>query len=301
MPCPLRLCTTSPLLLLINHYKKHLLMHLTKLLTGFLLLAILSSCEKDAIPAYEPLTGNGRGLRATACSEFAYADSIFYLSNKLNNYTIKPTTALSGTFSAEPYGLAINPTTGAINISASETGLTYSVYYVKAGTTDTCTRSITISGIDFPNSLYVLSQNDTLAVPTYKGIAPAMVGTSNLSFDVVSGLVNSMTLQSQGISINSKTGSVNLKKTLSNGILGLKPANGTSVTVRLYYKINDASKGALNHIDLRFTYYSKVSDVPASLLKKVGLATTKSSAGARSGADGGGGAKPRPPEIVIVG
>ncbi|WP_018623022.1 hypothetical protein [Spirosoma luteum] len=275
-------------------------MHLTKLLTGFLLLSILSSCEKDIIPSDGLMTGIDRGLRATACSEFAYADSIFYLNNKSTKYIVKPTTTLAGAYGAKPYGLVIDPATGAINISASETGLTYTVFYVKAGTTDTCTRNITIAGIDFANSLYDLSQNDTLAIPTFKGVAPAMVGTNNLSFDVVNGMTNSTTLQSQGISINPRTGSVNLKKTLSSGVLGVKPANGASATVRLYYKINDASQGALNHIDLRFTYYSKVSDVPASLLKKVGVTTTQSSAGARSAADGGG-AKPRPPEIVIVG
>jgi hypothetical protein len=275
-------------------------MRITKLLTGCLLLFIFSSCEKDVIPADGSLTGGDRGLRTTACSEFAYADSTFYLNNKVTNYTVKPTTVLAGTFGAKPYGLVIDPATGAINISKSETGLTYTVFYVKTGTTDTCTHNITIAGIDFSNSLYVLNQNDTLAIPTFKGIAPALAGTNSLSFDVVSGLANSMTLQSQGIEINSKTGSINLKKTLSSGVLGVKPASGTSVTVRLYYKINDASKGALNHIDLRFTYYSKVSEVPASLLNKVGV-TTQSSAGARAAAADGGGATPRPPEIVIVG
>ena len=276
-------------------------MHITKLLTGCLLLFISSSCQKDIMPADGPLTGNDRGRRTTACSEFAYADSTYYLTNKSTNYIVKPTTALAGTYGAKPYGLVIDTNTGAININKSETGLTYTVFYVKTGTTDTCTRSITIAGIDFANSLYVLSKNDTLAIPTFKGVAPSMVGTNNLSFDVVSGMLNSATLQSQGIAINSKTGSVNLKKTLSSGILGSKPVNGTSVTVRLYYKINDASQGALNHIDLRFTYYSKVSDVPASLLKKVGVTTTQSSAGARSAADDGGTRPPRPPEIVIVG
>lgn len=276
-------------------------MHLTKLLTGFLLLSILSSCEKDIIPSNEPLAGGDRRLRTNACSEFAYADDTFYLNSKVTKYIVRPITSLKGTFGAKPYGLVIDPNTGAINISASETGLTYTVFYVKAGTTDTCTRNLTIAGIDFANSLYDLSKNDTLATPSFKGIAQSMVGTSSSNFDVVSGLMNTHTLQSVGISINSKTGSVNLKKTLSSGLLGTKPANGSSVTVRLYYRINDASQGALNHIDLRFTYYSKISDIPDSLLSKLGVATKQSSAGARSSADGGGGAKPRPPEIVIVG
>lgn len=282
-------------------------MYLTKLLTGCLLLFIFSSCEKDVIPADGSLTGGDRGLRTTACSEFAYGDSTFYISNKLTDYVVKPTTALKGTYGAKPYGLAIESTTGAINISKSETGLTYTVFYVKNGTTDTCTRNVTIAGIDFTNSLHVLSQNDTLVTPTLKGVAPSLVGTSSLNFDVVSGLLNTLTLQSQGIAVNPKTGTIDLKKTLSSGLLGIKPANGTSIIVRLYYKINDASQGALNHIDLRFSYYSKVSDVPASLLNAVGVTPTKPSAGARSAADDGGGShgdtgnKCRPPEIVIVG
>ncbi len=278
-------------------------MRITKLLTGCLLLFILSSCEKDVIPADGPLTGSDRGLRTSVCSEFAYDDAVFYLKNKVKNYIVNPKKALVGTYGATPYGLIIDPATGAINVNASETGLTYRVFYVRTGTTDTCTHSVTIAGIDFANSLYVMSQNDTLATPTFRGVAPSMLGGSNLSFDVASGLTNSVTLQSQGIAIDSKTGSINLKKTLQSGILGIKPANGASVTVRLYYRINDASQGALNHLDLRFTYYRKISDVPARLLEKIGVPITQSTAGARSAADdgGGGGAKPRPPEIVIVG
>ena len=285
--------------------KKHVPTHLSKLLTGCLLLFIISSCERDVIPANESLTGGDRGsLRTIACSEFAYADSIFYISSKLTDYIVKPTKALAGTYGAQPYGLAIEPTTGAINISKSETGLTYTVFYVKTGTTDTCTRNVTIAGIDFANSLHVLSKSDTLVIPALKGVSTSLVGTNSLNFDVVSGLLSSLTLQNQGIAVNPKTGAINLKKTLGSGVLGIKPANGTSVIVRLYYKINDASQGALNHIDLRFSYYSKVSDVPASLLKKVGITTIN--AGARSAADddgggGNGGNKCRPPEIVIVG
>ena len=279
-------------------------MNLSQLLTGCLFLFILSSCEKEVVPTAGPLAGNDGALRTGACSEFNYADSTFYLSTRLLDYVVKPAKALTGTYGATPFGLSINSSTGAINVSKSETGLTYTVYYVKTGTTDTCTRAITIAGIDFADALYVLSENDTLAKPTFKGIAPSMIGTSSLSFDVVSGLLNSLSLQSLGLAINPRTANIDLKKTLSNGLLGIKPMNGSSVTVRLYYRVNDASQGALNHIDLRFTYYKTVSDVPVSLMNKIKGTTTPSVAGARSAADGGGNGnnnKCRPPEIVIVG
>ena len=118
-----------------------------------------------------------------------------------------------------------------------------------------------------------------------------MVGTSNLSFDV-GGLLSVVSLRSLGLAIDPQTATINLKETLAKGLLGSSLVNGASVTVRLYYKINDASQGALNHIDLRLTYYKKISDVPASLLKKVQMTPTpQSSAGARSAADDGGGSK----------
>lgn len=274
-------------------------MHLSKLLTGCLFVFIFSSCEKVEIPADEQQMESYRSLRANACSEFNYSSNTFYLRNTPADYIEKPVTALTGTFGATPYGLAIDPKTGAINVSASETGLNYTVFFVKTGTSDTCTRNITIAGVDFANSLYTLSQNETQVAPTFNGISSSLLGNSSIAFDVP-GIGNLKSLRSLGIAIDPQTGTIDLKKTLDNGLLGFKPVNGASVIVRLNYRVNDASQGALNHIDLRFSYYASASDVPANLMKKIKPDKKIGVAGAREAADDGG-TKPRPPEIVIVG
>ncbi len=159
---------------------------------------------------------------------------------------------------------------------------------------------MTISGIDFASSVHVLSQNDTLAKPSYKGAVSKPAG----QFDVA-GLLNSLPIRSLGIAIDQVTAAINLKQTVSNGTFGLVPMNGASRTVRLYYSLNDASQSALNHIDLRLTYYDNLSKVPASLLNKIKLqsvglgssTTNHSLASAKTEDDGGA----RPPDIVIVG
>ncbi len=73
----------------------------------------------------------------------------------------------TGTYFAWPAGLLIDSVTGSINISKSETGARYLVGFVKTGSSDTCTKELVLSGITYVDSVYVLSNNDTLAIPYY--------------------------------------------------------------------------------------------------------------------------------------
>ena len=94
----------------------------------------------------------------------AYPDSIFYL--KPNTYIVKPLTSLAGTYGAFPSGLHINTTNGNINVTLSETGLKYIVWFVPSGTSDTCKKFITISGVNYNDTVYVLTNNPK-ASPIY--------------------------------------------------------------------------------------------------------------------------------------
>lgn len=284
-------------------------MNLSKLFTiTTLLLLVLSGCERDSIPTEVNLAEKDRTLRTSVCSKFKYADTIFYVRDQ-SDYIVAPVTAAQGTYGASPYGLQIDPSTGAINISKSETGLKYQVYYVQTGTSDTCTFDLTISGLDYPSSVHILSQNDTLLQPVYRDIANATVlkkitnvYTVESLVDNLGSLVNQL-LQNVGIDINPTSAAINLKRTLKNGTLGLAPINGASRTVRLNYRIDDASKKALNHIDIKFIYYSKLSDVPVSLLNKINAQNAregnKPAKATRAFSEDS--KKPRPPEIIIVG
>lgn len=201
---------------------------------------------------------------ASICDQFAYPDSIFFLTNLPGgNYVVKPVNPLIGTFGAYPAGLKISASDGRINVTQSETGLKYMVWFVAKGTRDTCKKFVTISGINYMDSTYVLANNFATAVPIYNADPLKPTDCSGgCEFDV--GPPGEQ-VSAQGISINKKTGVINLKKSLQNGALGKNPVNGTFKDFILAYRLGDKSSKALNHIGFRLYYYKKRSQIPASL------------------------------------
>jgi hypothetical protein len=200
----------------------------------------------------------------STCDQFAYPDTIFYLTNLPGgNYIVKPVTPLTGSFGAYPAGLKINGSDGSIDITGSETGLKYIVWFVAKGTRDTCKKFITVSGINYMDSTYVLANNAAIAVPIYNANPLKPTDCSGgCRFDV--GPPDEQ-VSAQGIAINKNTGVINLKKSLLNGALGKNPANGTYKDFILKYRLGDKSSKALNHIGFRLYYYKKKSDIPANL------------------------------------
>lgn len=300
-------------------------------LVVFLLIVAFIGCERDSIRSSDNVLSPDAALRASAtvCTAFNYADSIFYLIKQGKgpkaDYIVSPKKGLSvGIFGAYPAGLQINASTGAINVTASETGLKYRVYYVKRGTQDTCNRYITISGIDYLSSTHVLAQGDTLLKPLYRGrpgaTIPCTSGGSNADnsvadagceFDDGDDDDNNGTeepsagqqLRPQGVDVSKLSAIINLRQTVRNGVFGKTPVNGASKVFRLYYRIGDSSNKALNHIDVKFVYYDRTSDVPASLKSQIRSENARmaaSAAGARAAYEDYSRA-PRPPIIVIVG
>lgn len=299
---------------------------------ALLLLVALVSCERDAINAVEP-PENHSGLRtgsSAACNAFQYSDSIFYLRDQVVNYIVRPVTAQAGTYGSFPGGMVINATTGAINVNKSETGLKYRVWFVKAGTSDTCTRFVTISGVNFTSRVYDISLNDTLAVPFYNAIRTLGTPCTDdddddddddeeeddddddaCEFDDGSDDDDGdgtgdeppagQQVIPQGVDINKLIGTINLKQTVANGVFGATPVNGTARSFRIYYRLNDASNRALNYIDVTLHYYTTAASVPTSLLSQI---TDKQGATLRRAAPNAPTMdvrRPRPPDIVIVG
>jgi hypothetical protein len=293
----------------------------------------LFGCEKAALQdEYAPQLS---ALRTSAvCGAFGYADSTFYLREQATDYLEYPLTAQAGRYGASPAGLQINATTGAINVSKSETGLRYRVYFIPTGTTDTCSRYITISGINYRNHVYQLARHDSLALPYYnatRALPPPCSEDDDddddddeddeededddddddddaCEFDDGSddddgdGTADEpapgQQLRPLGIDINTRSGVINLRQTLRNGTFGTVPVSGTSKNVRLFYRLNDASNKALNHIDLKISYYERLSDVPQSVIDEI---NGKNAATLRRGRTAAEEAKPRPPHILIVG
>lgn len=144
----------------------------------------LSACEDDAeeiINVSDPGQQDQNGqppasLSPFDCSVFGYGDTIFYLRDQPEDYIIRPTdTTLSGSFGAFPEGLVLDTVSGAINVSQSETGLRYEVFFVPANQTDTCRVRLVISGIDYESAVYRIDEGDTLAVPVYNASQEALI------------------------------------------------------------------------------------------------------------------------------
>lgn len=211
------------------------------------------------------------------CESFAYPDSVFYPAELPSDYIVRPLYQLSGSFGAYPDGLEINRTNGNINISESETGLRYMVWYIASGTTDTCIRYITIGGINYMDSIYVLGQNQDMATPVYNAdrrLQPACDG--GCEFDdgpddddgdgIADEPVAGQEVIPQGIELDKTTGAINLKQSLVNGALGNNPIPGTYKDFILNYRLSDGSAKALNKLKFRMIYFRNRSQIPPALM-----------------------------------
>jgi hypothetical protein len=283
-----------------------------------LVLAILGSCEDSLLPSESSSTLSA--LSSSSCGGSLYADSVYYYREQSTPYIISPVTAQAGTYSAFPDGLSINPTTGAINVNQSESGLKYRVSFLPTGATDSCTTFVIISGVNYLSAIYDLSASNTLAMPYYnaqRNLAPPCDDDDDeeedgddddggCEFDDGNddddgdGTADEPPAGQQvrplGIDIDIQNGIINLQQTVLNGTFGATPVSGSSRTVRIYYRISDASNKALNYIDVQFHYYDTYANIPASLLADMddkNGATLRSSAVKKT--------KPvRPPHIVIM-
>ncbi|PWU01467.1 MAG: hypothetical protein C5B52_07320 [Bacteroidetes bacterium] len=246
-----------------------------------------------------------------------YGDSLLCgdVSYSLNgiNYVVYPKNFPGnglGTYVSYPEGLNLNPNSGAINVTQSESGMIYEVGYVPRGTTDTCFSKVIISGITYIDGVHVLTDNDTLVYPMYNG-NPALKPVcgagglfSTCSFDnpVDAGGVN-FTCNFQDIKIDTITGVISLDRSLLSGLFGTHPNNGSQKVATVYYRLGDCSGYALRKIDINISYYQRLSNVPAGLLNAVTNAQKDllKALYSRQGIEGREvSTNPRPPHIVIV-
>lgn len=261
------------------------------------LMAILNSCTKEVNePPVTPY-------------KLSYGDSILYVKNLATDYIVSPTEVRSnGEYIGFPEGIEIDPRTGAINVSKSETGLRYKVSYVDNTTKDTTSVIIMISGINYFDQIYNLSNNDTIARSVYNA-TPGRTIPVGSSFDEGNGC------NGVGVSVNVDDANINLMQTIRNGVFGNTPRNGSIKEVELKYRANDGSGKSLNSLKVKLYYYDTNADIPADLMQLLedrkgtifGANPTAIGIGNEiiSGAAGttgtSGYARPRPPCIFIVG
>jgi hypothetical protein len=226
-----------------------------------------------------------------------YGDSIVYPEPSSNGdyyVYVQNNQGIQGTYLSWPGGLNMNPNTGAIDLTKSETGERYSVGFVKTGTNDTCMSQLIVGGAAYADSVYVLTINDT-AKPYFNANpnwpSPCLTNQGKgCQFDYNNYAKN------QGVVIDQHTGFIDLKMTMKNSLFGLLPLNGTTVNTTIYYWLNDNSNYANQKIQLQLVFYNHKSDIPGGLLSSItnNLINTLDDLLLSKGPS------PRPPLIIIV-
>ena len=269
-------------------------MKANKLCLMFIMATTLFACVKkleDILPAGTP--GAPVKTDATKAPEQMscipdYGDSILcYKWNGGSDYKVATkNNPGKGRYISIPEGLNIDANTGEINVTKSESGLAFKVGFIADGSSDTCFTKVITSGINYLDGIHVLNDNDTLLSPIYNGsqaylpICGADGALKGCEFDDDedddngNGLADEpppgFTMGTNNIVIDKKTGVISLRRSVLDGLFGtLNPSNGKTVEVTLYYRLNDCSDGALRKIKIKFTYYSKLSDVPKGLINDI--------------------------------
>jgi hypothetical protein len=263
-------------------------------------LAIISSDSQYIPPALPKAPFPQAPLNACLLAPI-YGDTIIYPqptsgSDYIMNVVNSPGT---GKYLSWPVGMVIDSVSGAIDVTASQTGLQYAVGFVKNGTTDTCLQTLVIGGASYEDSVYYIAEGQTNAFPYFEA-NPNLINTcatgNGCSFDVTGSAAKI------GVAVNTSTGVINLQQTLNGALLGLGgafgllPQNGSTVTATIYYKLNDPSNFALQNIQVQLVYYDQPTLINSGLLSTVLLKLDNLLSGHLISES----ANPRPPLIVIV-
>ncbi|MBS1564919.1 MAG: hypothetical protein JST39_11055, partial [Bacteroidetes bacterium] len=186
-----------------------------------------------------------------------YGDSVLYVRSATTDVIGTPKQKTAGTYIGFPEGISIDANTGAINVSKSDAGLRYQVSLIPAGTKDTLSSFITISGINYLDGFYRLSTADSVLHPVYNAQpGRAIPGINNgTQFDIGSGC------NSQGCTVIVSKGDINLAQTVRNGVFGNAPQNNDRHEFDLNYAINDPSLESVNTIRVKLYYFNTMSDV----------------------------------------
>ena len=287
--------------------------------TSFLLLLLaIFACHKSIINTHQPnLLPNGLDsllitasdstvahtrpfpqTPMTGCNQLNYGNSIIYPQPTTGqDYIVSPINNPGpGKYLAWPAGMSIDSLTGAIDLTASETGQQYAIGFVKTGTTDTCISYLTIGGASYMDSIYNIGKGSGTAFPYFDGnpniasiCGSSPNGSAACSFDVTGSATNHKMV------IDKSTGEIDLKKSL-NGIFGIHPVNGQTAAITIYYQLDDASNRALQHIQVDVVYYDTQADMTTGL---VGMIKNKHAAELAVQLISPNN-NPRPPLIIIV-
>jgi hypothetical protein len=212
------------------------------LLFGLIMGLMTGSCKK---------TGPASGDTAFKLS---YGDSILYLQSQPGDRIVSPVQHRPGSYSSFPEGLILDPNTGAINVTQSETGLRYRVTHTDPNGVKTNTY-VVISGLNYADKLFNISTGDSIIYPVYNADPNRPLPLTGSEFDINGEAVNA------GCAINAVNGSINLSQSVRDELFGNNPENDDKIEVDVVYRLNDQSGKAMNKVRVKLYYYTSVNTV----------------------------------------
>ncbi len=290
-----------------------------KIIKTLLFIAItataFTACKKEnnnANPSDQPIKDSTKDsiLGGGGNTTLSYGDTIFYIRTGATNIISPINFNKQGTFYGFPKGIELDSITGKIDLMESETGLRYRIMFVPKGTIDTISTKIIISGINFYDGIYRLSQGDSIAKSIYNAnglpFVPGQFGCGLFNvFDDGNGC------NSQGCAVSLINGNINLAKSLRDN--AISSTHDSQKEFTYYYRMDDRSEKTLNKLKVKLYFYNKVADIPQYLwdillIEHAGTILTRPKIGSDlieitpQGTQGvtGINAKPRPPCIIII-
>lgn len=234
-----------------------------------LFVSVFTGCQKDQISptlkstdlsAAQNSSGSSNGV--TNSLVLSYGDTVFYLHSSGTNIIMPVNLLGKGEYIGFPKGIELDSLSGAINIAESETGLRYKIMFIPSGTRDTISTKIVLSGINFYDGIYNLSNGDSIANTIYNASGlPFEAG----QFGIGKGCVfdDGNGCNKQGCNVSLENGRINLAKSLRDGAVLRK--NDSQKEFLYYYRMDDHSDKALNKLKVKIYYYNTVADIPQYL------------------------------------
>ena len=191
-----------------------------------------------------------------------YGDSIVYPQATTGaDFIVLPTVSSgAGTYLSWPEGLSIDPASGAIDITHSQTGQRYTIGFVKAGGTDTCLSSLIVAGSSYMDSVYNTDFSNSVSAPYFNANpdlpSECAVG-DGCRFDI------NGKAKGKGLEINKETGIINVKN--SRKAFGEHPFNGQVAAITILYSLNDQTHNAVQSMTVNLVYYDRIGHVPAAV------------------------------------
>ncbi len=225
---------------------------------SLLSLGLLLSCslfEKDKVKFDE-------------CTLSYGSTNTFYLSPTDSNVTVKPTQPTTrGVYVAEPHGLVIDNYTGEVNVSRSLTGQQYKVRFVSLDNKSFCDTDIIISGLDYPDGIYSISNPQQATLNPIYNVNPRNPIPQDSNIDEPN--QQGQTARNQGLIVNTTSGALDLKASIATGQFNSIKDLPRPRTITFLYRLKDPSDQALNSITLNIYYFSSESRIPESLREEL--------------------------------